>query len=115
MKILIGGWFKLPRLGTDVFSALVRGQGVRYDKELGFKLDAASDVEAAARTISAALGEEVELSVRCYICGNEACPGCPYLDDCDRRRVSPSCLCAEHGPEKGVYLLYQKTFSDNFS
>ncbi len=45
-------------------------------------------------------------------CGEEACPGCPYVETCDRRKVSPLCLCEKHAPEKGVYELYQKTFED---
>ena len=111
MKILVGGWFTLPRLGTDVFSALMR-QGVVYDKKLGFKLYSATDMELAVRTISSALGEEVELMVRCFVCGEVACVGCPYIEVCDRRKVSPLCLCEKHSPEKGVYELYQKTFAD---
>ncbi len=67
MKILVGSWFTLPRLGTDAFSAMMK-QGVVYDKKLGFKLDSATDMELAVRTISSALGEEVELTVRCFIC-----------------------------------------------
>jgi hypothetical protein len=112
MKILVGGWFTLPRLGTDAFSAMMK-QGVVYDKKLGFKLDSATDMELAVRTISSALGEEVELTVRCFICGDEACPGCPYIEVCDRRKVSPLCLCEKHAPEKGAYALYQKTFEDS--
>ncbi len=84
-------------------------QGVVYDKKLGFKLDPATDIELAVRTISAALGEEVELTVRCFLCGTEACPGCPYIEICDRSRVSSLCLCEKHSPEKDVYELYQKT------
>jgi hypothetical protein len=67
MKILVGGWFTLPRVGADVFSALMK-QGVVYDKKFGFKLDSATDMELAVRTISSALGAEVELAVRCFIC-----------------------------------------------
>lgn len=66
-RILVGGWFDLPRLGTDVFSMLVRKQGVAYDKSTGFKFDSATDVQGAVRTLNAA-GLEVELTLRCYIC-----------------------------------------------
>ena len=111
MKILIGSWFTLPRMGSDVFSAMMK-EGVVYDRKLGFKFDAATDLELAVRTISAGLGEEVELTVRCFLCGGEACPGCPYVGVCDRSRVSSLCLCEKHSPEKGVYALYQKTFAD---
>jgi len=43
-------------------------------------------------------------------CLNPACSGCPYFDACDRRRVSPMCLCAEHSGRKDVYETYQATF-----
>jgi hypothetical protein len=88
-------------------------QGVAYDKKFGFKLDSGTDMELAVRTIGAALGEEVELTVRCFICGEAACPGCPYIELCDRRKVSPLCLCEKHSPEKDVYELYQKTYADS--
>ena len=111
-RILVGGWFDLPRLGTDVFSTLVRKQGVAYDKSTGFKFDSATDLQGAVRTLQAA-GVEVELTLRCYVCGKEACPGCPYLSSCDRAGVSTYCLCADHAPEKGVFGLYTKTFDTN--
>ena len=114
MKILIGGWFTLPRLGRDEFLLLMR-QGVKYDKTMGFKMDAETDLESAVRAISSAVGEEVELTVRCLVCGKEACSGCPYLTLCDRRRVSSLCLCSEHGPEKGNYELYVTAFSETNS
>ena len=108
-KILVGGWFDLPRLGTDLFSTLVRKQGVVYDKSMGFKFDAGTDVQGAVRTLLAA-GVEVELTLRCFVCGKPACPGCPYLSSCDRTSVSSLCLCADHSPEKSVFDLYTKTF-----
>ena len=112
MKILVGGWFSLPRVGADVFSLLVRQQGVVYDKAMGcFKFDSATEIPAAVRTISAATGEEVELVLRCWICGNESCGGCPYLDSCDRTSVSTMCLCSDHSPEKSVFDEYAKTFA----
>ena len=109
MRILVGGWFSLPRVGRDVFSLLMK-QGVAYDRDLGFKFDSATDLPAASRTVSAATGEEVELTLRCFVCGRESCPGCPYLASCDRAAFSTLCLCAEHAPEKAVYGLYSKTF-----
>lgn len=67
MKILVGSWFALPRLSREAFAALMK-EGVVYDKALGFKLDAATDMESAIATIRAATGEEVMLSVRCFVC-----------------------------------------------
>ena len=86
-RVSMGGWFDLPRLGTEVWSALVRKQGVVYDKSTGFKFDAGTDLQGAVRTLRSA-GVEVELTLRCFVCGKEACPGCPYLSSCDRTSVS---------------------------
>ena len=54
MKITIGGWFKLPRMGTAVFSALMK-EGVRYDRESGFMLGSETDIESAVRTIGSTI------------------------------------------------------------
>jgi hypothetical protein len=108
-RILVGGWFDLPRVGRDVFSALMK-QGVVYDKAMGFKLDSGTDLQAAVRTLRAATGEEVELTLRCFVCGKVACDGCPYLSSCDRASVSTLCLCADHAPERSVFGEYKETF-----
>ena len=111
-RIVVGGWFDLPRLGTEVFSALVRKQGVVYDKSTGFKFDSGTDLQGAVRTLRSA-GVEVELYLRCFVCGKEACPGCPYISSCDRASVSTFCLCADHAPEKSVFEAYTRTFDVN--
>jgi hypothetical protein len=110
----VGGWFDLPRVGRDVFSVLMK-QGVVYDKSMGFKLDSGTDLPAAVRTLSVATGDEVELVLRCFVCGREACPGCPYLPSCDRTSVSTLCLCSDHAPEKSVFGVYAKTFDANLN
>ena len=85
-------------------------QGVNYDKSMGFKLDSATDLQAAVRTLRSATGEEVELTLRCFVCGKEACPGCPYSSPATGRR-SPRCASAPTTrPEKSVYETYTKTF-----
>ena len=112
MRVMFGAWFSLPRLGTAAFSALMK-QGVVYDRTLGFKLDSGTDVGGALRTLSSALGEEVELNLRCIVCGKEACPGCLYSSFGDRSKVSSVCLCAEHSAGAGAFELYQKTFAEN--
>ncbi len=108
-RVVMGGWFDLPRLGPEVWSALVRRQGVVYDKSTGFKFDAGTDLQAAVRTLRSA-GVEVELTLRCFVCGKPACTGCPYLESCDRTSVSTLCLCSDHAPEKSVFGEYAKTF-----
>jgi intein/homing endonuclease len=67
LRVLLGAWFSLPRLGSEHFSSLMK-QGVKYDRALGFKIDAGTDVGAALRTLSTALGEGVELNLRCLVC-----------------------------------------------
>jgi hypothetical protein len=111
LKVLLGAWFTLPIMGRDSFSALMK-QGVKYDKALGFKMDAETDLGSALRTIRSALGEDVELSLRCFVCGKEACTGCAYADVCDRGAVSPICLCAEHASGSGAFELYESTLRD---
>ena len=112
MKILVDSWFTLPRLGGSSFSSLMKA-GVKYDKSLGFKIDAGTDIAGTLSTLKAALGEDVELDLRCFICGKEACPGCAYAEVCDRSRVSPVCLCAEHFSGVDAFEVYQKTMKEN--
>jgi hypothetical protein len=109
LKIVIGSWFSLPRLGTDAFSALMKA-GVKYESGMGFMLAPDCDISSASRAIRRALGEDVELSVRCAVCLAEACPSCPYSDSCDRRVVSPMCLCEEHLSMEGAFENYVEAF-----
>lgn len=109
MNVLVGGWFSLPRIGREVFSQLMRC-GVEYDRDLGFRMTAQTDIESAVGVISSAIGGEIDLSVRCFICGLVACPGCPYSGSCDRRRVSPLCLCDAHSSSGDVYESYRLAF-----
>ncbi len=111
MKILVGSWFELPRLGRDVFLLLMK-QGVKYEKEMGFKFDGDTNLPAAVRILSSALGEDVELALRCFVCGLESCTGCPYLEVCDRRSVSPFCLCGVHARGDQAYEVYAGTFGE---
>jgi len=112
MRILVGSWFELPSLGRETFLALMK-LGVRYEKGMGFKFDSDTSIEAAVRLLQDALAEEVRLSLRCYVCGVEACSACAYLEHCDRRRVSPLCLCEKHATGEGGYETYMHTFRNN--
>ena len=113
-KILVGGWFELPKLGSEAFLALMKS-GVAYKKGMGFKLDDDTDIEAAMRILEEALAEDVELSLRCFVCGVEACPHCPYLEDCDRGRVSSLCLCEKHATDESGYQEYMRAFRGNLT
>ena len=114
MKVVLGAWFLLPRLGGDVFSALMK-LGVRYDTKTGFMFDGGTDVQSASMLIERATGEDVDISLRCFVCLNAACPSCPYLTTCDRRKVSPMCLCGEHTRGGGAYELYMNAFAFNLA
>ena len=54
-------------------------QGVKYDRVMGFKMDAETDLESAVRTIRSAVGEDVELMVRCFDLREGSLRGCSYL------------------------------------
>jgi hypothetical protein len=109
VKIIVGSWFKLPRLGGDVFAALMKA-GVKYETGMGFMLTSDTDRYAALRVIESALGDDVDLSLRCIVCLREACPGCPFIEDCDRSKVSSLCLCDEHSSPEGAYARYVSAF-----
>jgi hypothetical protein len=84
---------------------------VKYDRALGFKLDVETDLGAALMTLRSALGEEVELNLRCIVDGKEACPGCRYSSMCDRAKVSSLCLCAEHSSGADAFDTYRKAYA----
>jgi len=112
MKVLLGSWFTLPRLGTAAFSALMK-QGVKYDRALGFRLDVDTDLGSAMTTLRSALGEDVELDLRCIECGKDACPGCRYSSMCDRAKVSSLCLCAEHSSGADAFDTYRRAYAQS--
>lgn len=114
MKITIGAWFNLPKLGSNTFALLMKC-GVRYEKGMGFMLTSSTDIEAAVSIIENATGKEVELSVRCFICLNEACSDCPYINICDRRKVSIMCICSEHSSMDEAYELYKNKFASSLA
>jgi len=114
MNVVIGSWFNLPRLGGDTFSSLMKA-GVKYEKGKGFMFSPETDVRLAARIIEKATGQEIGLSVSCYICSEVACPACTYQTICDRRSVSPMCLCDEHFSADDAYETYVKVFEASLS
>ena len=109
LKIVVGNRFNLPRLGTDVFSALMKA-GVDYEKGGGFIFTAETNLQTATRTIESATGERIELSVKCFVCLKESCPSCPFEATCDRCAVSPTCLCDEHSAAEDAFGTYSRNF-----
>jgi hypothetical protein len=112
IKIVVDSWFSLPRLGTEAFSSLMKA-GVKYEKGMGFMFTQQTDLDYGARTLEMATGENVELSVRCFLCLQEACVDCTYQTVCDRKSISPMCLCAEHLTADDAYDAYVKAFEES--
>jgi hypothetical protein len=86
---------------------------VKYEKGMGFMFTQQTDLDFGARALEMSTGEKVELSVRCFLCQQEACVGCAYQTVCDRRRISPMCLCEEHSSADDAYEAYVKAFEEN--
>ncbi|HXW37433.1 MAG TPA: hypothetical protein VEJ36_05995 [Nitrososphaerales archaeon] len=114
MKIVLGSWFSLPRLGTEAYASLIRS-GAKYESGMGFMLPQDCDLSEAVRIIRKATGEGVQLAVRCVVCLKEACVSCPYDDVCDRSVVSPMCLCGVHSSGEGAYEGYVAAFLSSLS
>ena len=113
MKIVLGEWFSLPRLGKDQFLRLVREAGLKYDKAHGFRTTSNTDLYLVSSLLSGALQEDVVFTVKCFICGEEvACHKCIYDEACDRRRVSPNCICDECKEKPEATTLYSMRFAE---
>lgn len=112
MELIVDEWFALPRLGTSLFTKLVREANLQYDRSRGFKADARADLSLVASLLEAALSEKVEIVLRCFVCANRVeCGTCTYRGVCDRRRVSSKCICdACRGGEKS-YEFYVRQFT----
>lgn len=106
-------WFSLPRLGTDVFMKLVREAGLKYEKGRGFKATVDTDLVLATSVLEAALGEPVEVEVRCFLCGEAAgCHTCTFKTLCDRRKISPHCICERCKTASEAYATYTMRFAE---
>lgn len=113
MKIVLDEWFSLPRLGMDVFTKLVREAGLEYDKGKGFRATARTDLVTVTSVLQSALREETEVEVRCFICGEPVgCSTCVYSKVCDRRRISPRCICEKCKNGKDAFALYSIRFAE---
>jgi len=113
MRLVVDEWFSLPRLGTDVFMKLVREARLQYEKGKGFRATASTDLVSAISMLEPVLGEKLEIEVRCFICGAPAnCPRCAYSSVCDRRKVSPRCICETCKEGKETFALYSLRFAE---
>ena len=69
MKITLNKWFRLPQLGKDVFSDLMKAK-VKYDTKFGFQFTSSTNIPRALSIITQAIGEEAEVARSCFICDN---------------------------------------------
>lgn len=99
MKIIPDKWFRLPQLGKDVFSDLMKAK-VKYDSKFGFQFTSQTNIPRAVAILSSALRDEVEVTKTCFICGN------PVEEDRD-----DTSICAECVEKDGAYDLYMMRFA----
>ncbi|MDG6922620.1 MAG: hypothetical protein JRN67_04920 [Nitrososphaerota archaeon] len=90
-------WFRLPQLGKEVFSDLMKAK-VKYDSKFGFQFTSATNIPRALAIISDATGQEAELARSCFICDNP-------IDE-DEATICGSCIANEN-----AYDLYQMKFA----
>ena len=111
IKIRLGKWIRLPRLGSNAFKDLMRS-GVKYEGGRGFLIDTSADLKKVRYIISGALnGAPVEFIFNCMVCGKEtSCRECKYRGICSIEDVSHACLCEECAESKGseYFRLWDK-------
>ena len=99
MKIIPDKWFRLPQLGKDVFSDLMKAK-VKYDTKFGFQFTSQTNIPRAITILAAALQDEVEVTKTCFICGNSV------EDNQENLTICQECLGKE-----GAYDLYMMRFA----
>jgi hypothetical protein len=112
IKIVVGDWFHLPRLGKEVFVKLMKNARLRYDAQKGFIVESNTDLATVVSTLKSALGENIEVVLKCIVCGTPVeCELCTYDQACDRRTVSRKCIC--NGCQTGgdAYTVYATTLA----
>ena len=113
IRILLGNWFNLPRVGSEVFSKLMRQARLRYDREKGmFLVEPETNISILTAILKDALKDDVVIELPCFVCEKSAgCGDCEYLDICDRTIVSNQCMCKECFEKKEAYERYCDTLS----
>ncbi len=112
MKIVVGEWFWMPQVGGDVFKKLVKDAGLKYDKSNGFQATPETDMRLVAALLQSALKEDVEVMLKCFICGAPVeCEECRYNDVCGSTKTFQSCICKDC-ETKEVSALYSMRFTE---
>lgn len=113
MKISIGEHFKLPLMGKDVFIKLTREVGLKYDSKEGFMITPKTRLDILVPLLREALKEDVSFVLKCFICGKTTpCETCVYNAICDRKSVSPACICDSCMVKKDAFPLYTERFAE---
>ena len=96
VKVALNRWFRLPQLGREAFSDLMKAK-VKYDSKFGFQFTSATNVQRALSVISSALHDDVEIATSCFICDDQ-------LDESAESTICSSCL----GNEDALDLYMMK-------
>jgi len=103
----------MPRVGGDVFRRLVKDAGLKYDRSKGFQATSETDLGMAVSILKGALREEVEVYLRCFICGRPVeCGECGYREICDPIKVSQACICEGCLAKDEAPTLYALRFNE---
>src|SRR5208283_328359 len=100
MKVVVNKWFRLPQLGRDVFSDLMKAK-VKYDTKFGFQFTSATNVPRALSVLTIALHEDVEIATSCFICDS------PLDDELSR----DSTICSACQGNESAFDLYRMKFA----
>jgi len=117
IKILLGDWFTLPRVGPDVFSKLMRQARLKYDRQKRmFMVAPETNVATLMVILKEAMNDDVVIELPCFLCGKSAgCGECEFVDVCDRTSVSNQCVCKGCYEEADAYKQYCNTFMERLT
>jgi len=113
MKISIGEHFKLPFIGKDVFIKLTREIGLKYDSKEGFMITPKTRLGLLVPLLREVFNDDLSFVLKCFICGiTTPCETCVYNAICDRKSVSPACICDSCMSKKDAFPLYSEKFME---
>ncbi len=117
IKIVLGSWFTLPRVGPDVFSKLMRQARLKYDRQKRmFMVEPETNVATLMVILKEALNDDVVIELPCFVCGKSAgCGECEFVDVCDRTGVSNQCVCKGCHEGADAYRQYCNTFMERLT
>jgi hypothetical protein len=106
--VVVGEWFRLPRLGREVFVSLMK-TGLVYDKARGFRAEADADLIKIASILKGVLEEDFEFVPRCFTCDSIIeCYSCAYYQACGVKSLTQNCLCEECVNNRDALSVYRR-------